>query len=97
MWSNMWQCPTLERDAAVSPLELKSFAQMRSLDPASLVKVGSLTHQTTHRTMGFDVYTATPVACKRKQTAMRWVDHDEFGTVGISNAQLKVIRLATRE
>jgi len=95
MWSNMWQCPTLEREQPISPSELRSFAQMRSLDPASLAKVGWLTHQTTHRTVAFDVYTATAVVCRRKQSAARWVARDEFSTVGISNAQLKVIRLAT--
>jgi adenine-specific DNA glycosylase len=93
----MWQCPTLERDGLISSGELRSFAQMRSLDPASLTKVGSVTHQTTHRTMEFDVYTATPVVCRRKQATVRWVALDQFATVGISNAQLKVIELATRE
>ncbi|MFT3683861.1 MAG: A/G-specific adenine glycosylase [Phycisphaerales bacterium] len=95
MWSNMWQCPTLERDAPVSLSELKSFAQMRSLDPASLTKAGTFTHQTTHRTMEFTVYTADPVVCRRKQAAVRWVAQGEFDTVGISNAQLKAISLAT--
>ncbi|MBY0308847.1 MAG: NUDIX domain-containing protein [Phycisphaerales bacterium] len=95
MWSNMWQCPTLESDTPIKPSDLRVFAQMRSLDPASLAKVGSLTRQTTHRTMAFDVYTATPVPCRRKQATVRWVARSDLGTVGISNAQLTVIRLAT--
>jgi len=97
MWSNMWQCPTLERDAPITPAELREFARMRSLDPASLKKSGSFTHHTTHRTLEFTVYTATPVPCRRKQAAVRWVALGELGTVGISNAQLKVIKLATQE
>jgi A/G-specific adenine glycosylase len=95
MWSNMWQCPTVERDGeAPIPLDdVRTFAQMRSLDPATLKEAGAFTHQTTHRTVRFTLYTATPIACTRKRALTRWVSRGELGTVGISNAQLKIIRL----
>ena len=97
MWASMWQCPTFERDAPIAAADLRAFAQMRCMDPASLVKAGAFTHQTTHRTMEFGVFTATPVACTRKRGPIRWVSRGEIGTVGISNAQLKVIKLATQK
>jgi A/G-specific adenine glycosylase len=95
MWANMWQCPTIERDGPITAADLRAFAQMRSLDPASLVKAGAFTHQTTHRTMEFAVYTAIPVVCTRKRVLTKWVSRGEIGTVGISNAQLKVIGMVT--
>lgn len=95
MWASMWQCPTLERDGEISASELRAFAQMRSVDPGSLKKIGRFVHQTTHRRVEFEVYAAVAVACTRKRVVTRWVSRGEVGTVGISNAQLKVIRLAT--
>lgn len=93
MWASMWQCPTLERGEPIKPGELRVFAQMRSLDPGSLEPIGAFVHQTTHRTMEFAVYTAAPVACTRKRVLTRWVARGEVGTVGISNAQLKVMKM----
>lgn len=95
MWASMWQCPTIEREQAITDEDLRLFAQMRSLDPASLKHAGAFTHQTTHRRMEFAVYTAAAVACTRKRVLTRWVSRGEMGTVGISNAQLKAIRLVT--
>lgn len=96
MWASMWQCPTLEREGAeaIPVADLRAFAQMRSLDPGSLKKVGAFTHQTTHRRMEFEVFAAEPVVCTRKKGVCRWVGETELGAVGISNAQMKVIRMA---
>jgi A/G-specific adenine glycosylase len=96
MWASMWQCPTVERDgeAPIPPADLRAFAQMRSLDPASLERAGAFTHQTTHRRMEFTVYTAAPVVCRTKRAVMRWVGEAALGGLGISNAQRKAIACA---
>lgn len=94
MWASMWQCPTLESGKDIGLAEVLAFAQMRSLDPASVKKVGAFVHQTTHRRMAFAVYGAEPVACRTKKSVMRWVSDEELGGVGISNAQRRVIDLA---
>lgn len=96
MWASMWQCPTLERDSAaeIPAGDIRAFAQMRSLDPGSLKKIAAFVHQTTHRRVAFDIYTAAAVPCTRKRVLTRWVSRGEVGTVGISNAQMKAMRLA---
>ncbi|MFN0012069.1 MAG: A/G-specific adenine glycosylase [Phycisphaerales bacterium] len=98
MWASMWQCPTLEavprRGGADVPSasEIAAFARMRGCTgPVS--RAGAFTHQTTHRTLHFTIYTASAATCLRKAAGRVWRTPTALADLGLSNAAKRVLAL----
>ncbi|MFK7759700.1 MAG: A/G-specific adenine glycosylase [Phycisphaerales bacterium] len=82
LWGNMWQVPTIERDDRPTTLdELPEGSEL----------IESFEHQTTHRIVRFEVYRNPKV---QKIDGCDFLDRDHIQTLGISNAQRRILNSA---
>ena len=86
LWSNMWQPPAVEGLEAMEPAAVAEAFAERGLPLVRLAAHSTFTHETTHRRVGFNVYTAT--------TRMRrgeWADAHRLKTLPMSAAHRRAI------
>lgn len=98
MWAGLWQVPTVEnrirrpdRSEAAAALG-PGFARVLSHDPPR--SSGRFDHKTTHRTVKFAIWHATLRGKPEAPDGFRWVSRAELRDLGISNAQMQVLRAA---
>ncbi|MEO0515266.1 MAG: A/G-specific adenine glycosylase, partial [Planctomycetota bacterium] len=91
LWSNMWQMPTLENADASTAV---AFAKDRfNLTIAEPQFVGTFTHQTTHRTIKFDVYRCNVNAGSLTPKTGQWRSLDQLGDLPLAKPQTTAINL----
>ncbi len=98
LWANLWQTPTIERsDQHAARQEL---ADLFDSCPVSVSRcsLAKFEHQTTHRRVFFRVFTSNLPRSIDPESLLgtgpvtrRWIDPLEIDTVGISNAQRRII------
>jgi A/G-specific adenine glycosylase len=85
MWANMWQTPTVENPSALQEMEIKAAL---SIPIHEINAIGEFSHQTTHRTIAFKVFSAAT----RSRTGA-WKSIAEIERLPMSNAQRKVLAM----
>ncbi len=104
LWAGMWQTPTIELGVhgTLSDLLGTSAADVRN--------VGDFVHQTTHRSVHISVFTLSTSATLAAKAAANvlacvtrigllpcvWMHPSDFGTLGMSNAATRAIKLAAQ-
>jgi len=89
MWAGLWQSPTVEREDR--PPTRAEAARGVGMKAAELEARGGFTHTTTHRDVSFVVYAASNL--KQASPGLRWRARSRLGELGISSAQMRVIKL----
>ncbi|MBL4810152.1 MAG: A/G-specific adenine glycosylase [Phycisphaerales bacterium] len=84
LWGNMWQVPTIEGDDRPAPTPTAAEVG----EGAELIE--SFVHQTTHRIVRFDVYRCDSWDI---QDGQRFLSMDEIDSLGVSNAQRRILRI----
>ncbi len=87
LWAGMWEAPTLEQESHPPSAEEVSAWCGAAATPLSLRFI----HQTTHRIVHFEGWTAESAPALADGRA---VSGEEIGRLGISNAQRRLLRLA---
>lgn len=92
LWSNMWQLPTLE---ATNPTEhgiiTSWFKQRFQLVLKDVQSHTSFTHQTTHRTIRFEMFHSTICSGRLRANTGIWRRPDQLDDLPMSNPQRKAI------
>lgn len=92
LWTNMWQCPTLESEEKAAEHEFVEYLQHEHGLSVTLSKtIGSFAHQTSHRRVMFDVWRASHLRGKVRNA--QWVAGDDLESFPLSNAQRKVLAM----
>ncbi len=88
LWAGLWQAPTLEdRGRPITTHRLRSALPVQSLHP-----VDAFEFQTTHRTLRFRVYEASPRPHARLAVApRRWASRRELERLPISSPQRRIL------
>jgi len=87
MWAGLFQVPTFENESSMPTPE--SVAQALGCSTGDLEPIGSFTHVTTHRIVEFSVYRS--VRTDINPGGRRLVDPEDLHTLGISNAQTRIV------
>lgn len=88
LWAGMWETPSVE-DSTRHP---DAGSLSKALGAGEPTRIGAFEHITTHRRVLFEVWAAEAVRAEG-----RWVGEDELGSLGVSNAQRRVLELAASE
>lgn len=89
LWAGMWQLPTLEDAGDLAAW----FKTEYGLALAPLEKIGAFKHQTTHRTIRFEVWQAQVEGGRLRQGAGEWRAMDEVDDLPLAKAQGKALEL----
>lgn len=90
LWASMWQVPTLERDSAVAPDELReALGGDLGVRIESLVRESEFVHHTSHREVVFVVHRGVTRA--RRGT---WVGAAALGDYALSNPMRTIVAAA---
>lgn len=93
LWAGMWQLITLELPASEKLSQTALQHQVTThtgLDIADTTTMMQFQHQTTHRTIQFDIY-RTATCSGRKRSDLRWASLDEIKQLPMSNPQRRII------
>ncbi len=85
LWSNMWQLPTAENG--------DDLAQRVGLTVGPAASVGVFTHQTTHRTIRFEVGHALAVAGRLRRGAGVWRRLDQLDDLPLAKPQQRAVAM----
>jgi len=89
LWAKLWELPTAEQVAAA---ELDAWVrQQTGLEVTGLEAVGTFTHQTTHRTVRFEVWHAS--RCSGRARAGVWRALDEVGDLPRGGPWRRVVQV----
>lgn len=92
LWSNMWQLPTRESDAAADPAALAAWARERyGLTVQASRPVVEFTHATTHRDIAFSVHAATVAAGRLARGSGVWRKLDAIDDLPLSKPQQRAV------
>jgi len=95
LWSNMWQMPTLENaDASTAVAFVKTRFNLTIAEPQS---VANFTHQTTHRTIRFDVARCTVEADRLAANTAQWRTLHQLDDLPLAKPQLTAVEYLHRE
>ncbi len=95
LWSAMWQYPT---DESPDRHDAIAWAKQRlGLTIAPPRTLGSFTHQTTHRTIRFEVQHARVTAGRLCARVGRWRRLDQLQDLPLPNPQRKVVQMLTQK
>lgn len=87
LWRGLWQAPTLE-----SPTDVPSTDEITdALNVCDLSAVGTFTHETTHRTVRFEVFRGKAIDSTEGR---RWVAVHELDALAMGSAQRRVLGMA---
>lgn len=89
MWAGMFQVPTFESERAMPTIE--AAADALGCSSNDLESLGSFTHITTHRIVEFAVHRCLRTDIDPK--GRRLVDPSDLHTLGISNAQTRILSM----
>jgi A/G-specific adenine glycosylase len=91
LWSNMWQLPTAE---AVPEVDLPAWLAARvGLTPPKLQRIATFTHQTTHRTIDFVLWSAPAPGGRGRPTVGTWRTPSDIDDLPLPNPQHKALSL----
>src|SRR5690606_14041237 len=89
LWANLWQLPTAED---VPPKQLPAWIDRAcGLTVGELAHVHSFVHQTTHRTVSFQLWRAQTCRGRIKPGAGLWRRLDDLADLPLGNPQKKAI------
>ena len=93
LWSNMWQLPTWEEPPTVYSNETLAawFKQRFALSLKGMYQTTYFTHQTTHRTIQFEVFQASVGGGRLKPKTGAWRKLGQLDGMPVSNPQRKTI------
>lgn len=92
LWSSMWQLPTDQAPAGEPTRALPGWvAQRFGLHIATPTRLGAFTHQTTHRTITFEVCRAQAAGGRLRAKAGIWRRLDGLDDLPLSNPQRRVV------
>lgn len=93
LWSNMWQLPTWEGppNLYTNQILAKWFKERFNLSLVEMYQTTYFTHQTTHRTIQFEVFHASIKNGRLKTNTGTWRKLDQIDDMPVSNPQRKVI------
>ncbi len=99
LWANMWQLPTAEDlPAKANTSELSAWAADRSgLVLSDTQHVVAFTHQTTHRTIRFNVWHGLVTSGRLRRGAGRWRRLDQLNDLPLANPQRKAVAVLIKE
>jgi A/G-specific adenine glycosylase len=94
LWSAMWQMPTVENAATVDEISLLAWLHERfGLDCDALVRVERFTHQTTHRTIDFNVWRTRVAGGRLKRGSGVWRGLDALDDLPLPNPQRRAVKV----
>ncbi len=85
LWAGMWQMPTLEDP---KPSAAGWCAQQYGLQLGNLEKIGHFKHQTTHRTIAFELWQSKVAGGRLKPGLAQWRKADEVDDLPLAKPQL---------
>ncbi len=88
LWGGLWQAPTVEDpDRPITP------ARLHTVLPLETTRhIDTFDFQTTHRTLRFRVYEASPRPRARLATSgRRWASHRELASLAMSSPQRRIL------
>lgn len=89
LWAGMWQAPTLERASRPRKASIEQW-----IGTPGAKRTGAFTHQTTHRTVHFIVYTTNGSKPPRAFTSTnkrRWVARSRLDAYAMSTPQRRIL------
>lgn len=93
MWGGLWQAPTLERaDHPPTAVEVAAFI---GASAGRVELMESFVHKTTHRTVHFDVWTASLGRSRPRRG--QWMTRGEVAGLGLASPQRRILLGARRE
>lgn len=96
LWSAMWQMPTVEdlpqRSARGEHLRDWAIANLR-LNTLLPCRCGGFAHQTTHRTIGFVVWTTRVESGRLPRAAGQWRRLDRLDDLPLANPQRRIVAM----
>ncbi len=95
LWSNMWQLPTAEDlTGKVGPMTLGVWAESRfGLMAVNPKPLGSFTHQTTHLTIRFHVWTLSATSGRLRPRSGTWRNTAKLDDLPLANPQRKAVAM----
>ncbi len=90
LWAGMWQLPTLEEGKAAPATW---FEETHGLKLRSLEKLGAFKHQTTHRTIQFEVWQAQVASGRLRAKRGQWRSIADVDDLPLAKAQEKALAL----
>jgi A/G-specific adenine glycosylase len=102
LWSKMWELPTAEDLRCDDESGLLASLRDWVLSETGLVvtmpvRVESFTHQTTHKTITFTLWSATRTSGRLRSSAGRWVAFDDVSKLPLSNPQRRAMKILSNE